>query len=664
MTCRIPRLGEWHRIGGATFPPAADDIPPTVLVSTLEVAPVNGSYLVTFTFSEPVYGLILGEIVVGNGTASLLTGSDGDAVWGATITPTASGNVSVTIPAGVCQDAFGNLNLVSNTLNTYAVLWLLLDRYVTNRGAGTVNGTAAEPGPGNRTTNEVDGTILIDASELESTAPATPNYGDLRLHHGQVIAFGQGVMWAMKARKLTAGSYIPYLCKTLMAGGTPISAYFFSMTDSLIQVFSRTDGAASLGGNSASNAVGDWHDLKIIGRPSGHAFVLIDNALHRAYSTPNTMGTPYWQHDFYSGTSNADDTRITEINETDATLYPIPTLSDTFNDGAAPYTSDGLAHIEASGGSGVAWSDTSGQWSNSANKAYINATAILSAEGLLNPSFATWTGDNPNSWTIVNETAPDPEVTQRDSGQNHAGTNLVGGSANFFATASAGNPRANQAAMATQHLIYRIVAVVSIRTTGSALINVGGGANDPGAAGTYTLVRRATASSSFQIQGGAGAALDITFDSVSIKQLTFANTLRVASPASTSEPLLRAALTITSNTLSGVVINLDDGATPANCIHVWYDRLNGRIFARQLIAGVWQADSLNVVTTYSAGARLEVRRIGNSVYVFYNDMYVGNFTTTVSNANTKVALFATDDASYIQNVECYPTNGYDYSYYV
>ncbi len=92
---------------------STDTTPPTVVLSTSASA-VTAPFVVTTTFSENVSGLLASEYSVTNGTVTALSAAG--AVWSATVTPTAAGNVTVTLPAGMTQDAGGNGNLVSNTL--------------------------------------------------------------------------------------------------------------------------------------------------------------------------------------------------------------------------------------------------------------------------------------------------------------------------------------------------------------------------------------------------------------------------------------------------------------------------------------------------------------------------------------------------------------------
>ena len=86
----------------------ADTSAPTVTITSSASAPVNGPFSITITFSEPVTGFDLGDLVVDNGTASNQQGNE--ASYTATITPTASGTVTVDIPAGAAEDSAGNPN--------------------------------------------------------------------------------------------------------------------------------------------------------------------------------------------------------------------------------------------------------------------------------------------------------------------------------------------------------------------------------------------------------------------------------------------------------------------------------------------------------------------------------------------------------------------------
>ncbi len=87
--------------------------PPTVVLSST-ASSVVAPFVVIATFSESVTGLLASEFSVTNGTVTAL--SSAGAVWAATVTPAAAGNVTVSLPAGMAQAASGNLNLALNTI--------------------------------------------------------------------------------------------------------------------------------------------------------------------------------------------------------------------------------------------------------------------------------------------------------------------------------------------------------------------------------------------------------------------------------------------------------------------------------------------------------------------------------------------------------------------
>ena len=97
--------------------------PPTVEITSEATAPVTEAFTVTITFSEDVTGFEVGEIEVDNGTASDLNPTAGPAsTYTVTITPTATGDVTVAVPAGVAEDTDGNNNQAAETFTIAAQL--------------------------------------------------------------------------------------------------------------------------------------------------------------------------------------------------------------------------------------------------------------------------------------------------------------------------------------------------------------------------------------------------------------------------------------------------------------------------------------------------------------------------------------------------------------
>ena len=92
-----------------------DADPPSVTVTSESGAPVAGAFEVTVTFSEPTTGFELSELEVMNGAASGMVSLGDGTQHAVTIVPDAGGlgAVTVTVPAGVAEDAAGNPNTAS-----------------------------------------------------------------------------------------------------------------------------------------------------------------------------------------------------------------------------------------------------------------------------------------------------------------------------------------------------------------------------------------------------------------------------------------------------------------------------------------------------------------------------------------------------------------------
>jgi len=81
---------------------------PMVSVTSTSSGTVTGDFTVDIVFDEDVFNFVVGDITVGNGSASDFAGSG--TTYSATITPAADGSVTVDVGAGVAEDAAGNIN--------------------------------------------------------------------------------------------------------------------------------------------------------------------------------------------------------------------------------------------------------------------------------------------------------------------------------------------------------------------------------------------------------------------------------------------------------------------------------------------------------------------------------------------------------------------------
>ncbi|MDO6391796.1 Ig-like domain-containing protein [Pontibacter sp. BT731] len=93
-----------------------DATAPTVVLSTDAPELTNKPFTVNFRFSEAVEGFAVADITVANGAAGEFKKTD-DRTYSALIKPSADGEVTVRLAAGIAQDAAGNPNSASNTLS-------------------------------------------------------------------------------------------------------------------------------------------------------------------------------------------------------------------------------------------------------------------------------------------------------------------------------------------------------------------------------------------------------------------------------------------------------------------------------------------------------------------------------------------------------------------
>ena len=188
----------------STFTVTADKDRPGTSITGPE-GPVGSAFQATITFTEKVAGLTVAEVGVGNGTASSLTGvgmSAGYATtWTVTITPTASGPVTVDVPADAARDtagrnlpgyAYTNGNTKARTFSVQADL-----------DAPTITITSGDPGP-------VNGAFPI---QLTSSEPVRGlGLSDIEVSNGKAsdlsagnIRNGYGTMWTATVTPARSG---------------------------------------------------------------------------------------------------------------------------------------------------------------------------------------------------------------------------------------------------------------------------------------------------------------------------------------------------------------------------------------------------------------------------------------------------------------------------
>lgn len=165
--------------------------------------------------------------------------------------------------------------------------------------------------------------------------------------------------------------------------------------------------------------------------------------------------------------------------------------------------------------------------------------------------------------------------------------------------------------------------------------------------GSYIDKGRAPATS-FTIRAVTGSTAG-NVDNIVCKPLTLATLLCTVLY---TRPFATASVGITFDAASavqgGLILNLDDTATPANLILVYCNRGDNKIYVDECVAGTY-TNKASTAYTYSAGAALAATKTSaTSVSVTYGGAAVGTATTVTSNLNKRFGLFSTGSPTQAQ----------------
>ena len=207
------------------------------------------------------------------------------------------------------------------------VRWLLRDEFTTDRAAGAVNGTAAEPGPGTRAAVDTESKLTLSGGDAVFAGQKTS------------AAYGDPGLW-LSAFTRAAGRIF---CAQVTQNDTLSKQFITGISSG--QSGAVGDGFA-LNGNSlflrpgTNLRVGDYafntdYQLAFVLRATG-AFAMIKGGAFTDWTLlyPLVVGTTAT---VYPGLSNYNGTvRLRGMRVPDAYWLPVPLASDSFNrtDGA------------------------------------------------------------------------------------------------------------------------------------------------------------------------------------------------------------------------------------------------------------------------------------------------------------------------------------------
>ena len=286
-------------------------------------------------------------------------------------------------------------------LDVGGIQWLLRDEFTTALAAGSVNGTAAEPGPGVRTVRDVESKISVAPGWVEWAAQATAVYAEQDLIYTNIpLTRTPGRIALCKYRWATDGGHHPLALVSTTTSTwsyTGVDAAFRRGASGLLYAVVN----AGLGPAIVTVAVDNTiYNLAIIQRSIGASFFIKGGAYTNwtlLYRAIDGNASP-----LYVGSSGFTAVFSTTSYRIPVDLYlPTPLLSDGF--GSTFGTTDGLGHAEGiagglgAGGSGLTWL-SAGNWATAAGVA--SCTPVAGMELITDPGLETWaSASDLTSWT-------------------------------------------------------------------------------------------------------------------------------------------------------------------------------------------------------------------------------------------------------------------------
>jgi acyl-CoA thioesterase I len=242
--------------------------------------------------------------------------------------------------------------------------YLFRDLFTTDRAAGAVNGTAAEPGTGTRNVTDTGNQLSISGGVLRVVGIAPAN-ADPRLLSSKTITRAAGRR-VSQLIKVAAGKQHPY--SGLTQPSTSMEHNFRRNAAEAGGAFVMTGGATT--GSCIHIYDGQWYQIIYVLRPAGAAYYLNDGSWPRLWFVNEAGANNLVQALRAGGGGEDQDFSMGAWIEYDVLKKLQAAASDSFNraDGALGST-DGAGHQEADSGGSLAWTVRKGVAAVATNRA-------------------------------------------------------------------------------------------------------------------------------------------------------------------------------------------------------------------------------------------------------------------------------------------------------
>ncbi len=529
--------------------------------------------------------------------------------------------------------------------------YLLRDQFTTDRSAGAVNATAAEPGPGSRTVTDTESKLTIASAALTfAGGKASPVNGDPGILYPSMARTAGRVLTAKVNYTGSVGrSFIGW-----SASGTAGNFLWFGVSG---QPLARDGLLATDVSIAGALSASTEYKIAVVLRSAGACYFIRGGAF--------TEWTLLWVGGVYSAATlrpailnydaafTADDVEIP-----DALYLPTPVAYDSFTRG-----NGAIGSSEATGPDGQ--TTVARAWTGAGATVAGNVAVITPTEGpekLTDGALENWTSaTNLTSWT---------EGVAGTSTVNQETSVVHGGSGALRLDIDASNSVANayQSWTAAAGDWYLISAWLRASASGKQMrIDYGSGPQqsgarrDPGTTWTqyYQSFRSANTTGRVTLNRSAAASASLYFDDISVKKLTLA-TLFATHDSPTPDVMVGAKLAAyAEGTQAGIVARLDSATGPANFIIAYQDFqvATGYVKVVECVAGVY-TELGSFASAYASGDRLVLWLKGSAFRAYKVNaagvpVLLGSGTTAVL-SGTLHGLFSTHSGNTFDNYSCWP----------
>lgn len=489
-------------------------------------------------------------------------------------------------------------------------LYRLQDLFTTDRAAGAVNGTPAEPTGQTRTVTDGNSKLTIASGKLTF---ATGGVGD-----------GNPGLWYPLETRVLGKIFLFQINETsgnFYAGGYAAQSGVANDGVRLVGTTLQTRDAANPISIGVVAATTDY-TFAYIWRASGFYLFIKGGAFTTFTLVWYSVVTGTNQYPGFSANGTTSVFLVDDARIPNATYIPLPLAYDTFTRANGALGSTEAASADAQAITALTWLFTVGIWAVATNRAV--GTPVLGADVIVNGGFGADT-----DWT------------------KGAGWAIAAGLAT--GTVASSDLTAAVAPMIAETW-YTTVYTLSAFAAGTVQAVVGGISYPTHAANaTYTESGRA-GTTVFKF---TGAGFTGSLDNVSSKALVTAE-LFASVLVSTADVIASVAVTLPAalgGVQAGLVLNLDSTSTPQNYILCYLDG-RGNIVLEERVAGVTTVKFTTAIT-YSAGALLYVIRDGTSCRVLYNFSAVNTVQTMTANTNLNHGLFSTSALNSLDTFNLY-----------